>query len=271
MAESTLALSKAELDAAIGDFLGYGRGASNGYPAWSQRQQDWIDTARRGGLRAFYTASAGLNDGSEGYQWSFLRPRVRLLLSSGAQTVALPDDYHGLEGRIAIRGSSSQQFRPMPVVGMGLVQESYSKTPTQTGTPQLAAIEPLRLQGGSRGQRFQLLVFPLADQDYTLEFVYFVNCDDISDARPYPYGGAQHAETITAACLAAAEQKVDDANGVQSQRFREMLLASILVDRRNKPQLTGYCGDGGEAGSEGLDVRRGIYQNTAVSYDGANY
>ncbi len=269
--EATLALTVNELEGRIGAFLGFGRGAANGDPAWTARGQALVDSSRRSGLRAFYTASAGQEDGSQGYQWSFLRPLVSLPFVLGTSTVMLPEDYHGLEGRLTVTSPNSQVFRPVPVVGIGLIQEQYSKLPNFTGWPQMAAIQPLKNNSAIKGQRFQLYLFPLADQAYTLQFTYWINCNDIDTQRPYPYGGAQHSETIIAACLASAEQEQDDMAGVMTNRFQSMLAGSINVDRRNKPQLTGYCGDRSDHPQVYGDRLRDVYENDAVTYAGVSY
>lgn len=269
MAESTLALTKNELEGEIGFFLGYGRGSANSEAAWTTAQTNVINSCRRAGLASFYVASAA---GPEaGYQWSFLRPLVTLTLAQSANTVRLPDDYQGVEGRITVSSPSSQVYRPVPVVGVPLIQQNYSRTPNMVGWPQLAAIQPLKYAEPVTGQRFQLFVFPLADQQYSLQFTYYLNVDDLDVNRPYPYGGAQHRDAIISACCAAAEQKIDDMAGPQSQRYQEHLLASIAIDRRNKPQLTGYNADRSDHDRGFGDLRTDIYTNDQILVNGIQY
>lgn len=271
MAESTLALNLAELEGNIGYFLGYGRGSANSDATWTSQQQANVDSSRRSGLRAFYTASAGLDDGSQGYPWSFLRPLVSLPLLTGSNIVSLPDDYHGIEGRISVSSPATLVYRPVSIVGLGLIQEQYNRLPTTTGWPTMAAIQPLKGTTGSKGQRFQLWVYPIADQQYSLQFQYWLSVDDLDTNRPYPYGGAQHSETIIAACLAAAEVLQDDMAGPQTQRFQQLLMGSIAVDRRNKPQLQGYCGDHSDRGHNGWDRRQDIYAADNITFNGQSY
>ena len=55
------------------------------------------------------------------------------------------------------------------------------------------------------------------------------------------FGGAEHSETILAACLAAAERNPDDgSNGVLKQDFMERLAASISQDQARQPDYYGY-------------------------------
>lgn len=271
MAESTLALTRNELEGAIGWFLGFGYGLANGDTAWTTQQQAMITAARRAGLRSFYTASAGLMDGTDGYEWSFLRPQASLALASGGNTVQLPEDYQGIEGRLSITSSATTVYRPVPVVGIGLVQEQYARMPSLTGWPMMCAIQPIRAPSAIKGQRFQLYFYPLADQAYTVVFQYHINPQDISTEMVYPYGGAAHSETIIAACLAAAEQRQDDAAGVQTQRYQALLQGSIALDRRNKPQLNGYCGDNSDQPARFWDRRQEIYETDAVLFNGVQY
>ena len=65
------------------------------------------------------------------------------------------------------------------------------------------AVRPLKGTTLTAGQRFDLYVFPIADQEYTLNLRYYVLLNDLTTARPYPYGGMTHAETILAGVRAA--------------------------------------------------------------------
>jgi hypothetical protein len=66
----------------------------------------------------------------------------------------------------------------------------------------------------------------------------------LRSGTPYPLGGMNHAETILYACLAAAELQKDDDRGPRWETFKELLIASIDMDRRGRPDNIGYNGDG---------------------------
>jgi hypothetical protein len=105
-------------------------------------------------------------------------------------------------------------------------------------------------------------VWPFADEDYTVEFTYYLIPDALSGAAPYAYGGAAHAETILASCKAAAERDLDDiTDGPQMRNFRERLAASVAHDRRFKPQHLGYNADRSD--------RRGWRDGRRHGWDGA--
>lgn len=242
MAESTLSLQYKDLERAIGIFLGYGRGAAFGDTAFTTLQQDVIDQCLASGLRQFYWPKAPDGTGAT-YEWSFLKPVGVLPIPINVQTVPLYDDFGGMEGQGYLSAGKSTQWWPLDFVGIGEVLMRYSELPTTTGRPILIAVEPLKGTTAQQGTRYQLHIWPITDQPYSLKFQYYVNPDYINTAFPYHMGGAIHAETVRAACLKAAEATLDDQRGLWAVEFEERLLASINADRKLKPQTLGYNGD----------------------------
>ncbi len=112
-----------------------------------------------------------------------------------------------------------------------------------TGRPMIAAERPLRGTSLTEGQRSDLIVYPLPDQAYVLSFQYWLVADATSGTRPYAYGGASHAETVQASCIAAAELYQDNQRGPRWAYFMERLGASIAQDRKRAPSTVGYNGD----------------------------
>ena len=86
MAESTLAVSKSELDAAIATELGM----KLGVPLTGAAGQ-MIDRVRKSGLRQVYRALTG--DGQGTVEWSFTHPPATLNLVAGQADYDLPDDF----------------------------------------------------------------------------------------------------------------------------------------------------------------------------------
>lgn len=242
MAESTLSLAYVDLKAAVGLFLGYGRGASKGDATWTTRQSSVLDEIVKSGLRQFYFP-APVDKGGVSYEWSFLRPTTTLTLLLGASTVQLPDDFGGFDGNIQVATQSNEIGLPLPLTGMGMVRQLRAEFPTTTGRPLWGAVNPQKGTTVDRGQRFDLEIYPISDQLYTLGCSYFVHPDALTGDRPFAYGGAQHAETIQAAIIAAAELYLDDAATVRKGYFQERLAVSISQDRKLKPQMLGYNGD----------------------------
>lgn len=269
MAESTLALSLTELEAEVGFYLGWGRGSNYSETAWSTRQQQGITDIIKSGLRSFYFP-APLPGESSSYDWSFLRPTRQATLESARNTVDLPDDFGGLEGTVFLVSSTSRPVE-IQVTSEANVARQYAVTPSQTGTPLMIAIRNLTQTTQTRGSRSQLYVFPTADSTYTLEFRYYLLPDALVTTFPYPQGGTMHAETIRAACKAAAELHQDGQPGPMQANFIDRMRASVSLDRRTKGQNFGVVTDPGYNRSYSrYPGWRHYEQGNAITYDGAN-
>ncbi len=255
MAESSLSLEKSDLESDIGFFLGYGLGSGAGDTAWTTQQTAAIGRVLKGGVRQFYHPPP-LEPGGQSYEWSFLKPWATLLLADGAQTLELPDDYGGFEGRIVVSVAGENGYTPVELVGPGQVRTLRAADSDATGRPLVACEEPVKGTGPTTGQRFQLRFYPAADQEYTLEFRYKVMPDALTDERPYIYGGAQHSETVLESCLAIAELRLDDHQGVHKRAFMERLAASVSMDRAHKQQAYGANLDRSDCRSWESEMRR---------------
>lgn len=242
MPESSLSLRYIDLKAAAGLFLGWGRGSDFGDVAYDTRKSSLLDQMVRSGLRQFYFPAPTEKNGVS-YEWSFLRPSTTLTLASGAQSIDLPDDFGGFDGPLYVSNDTGTNGLPVEITGMARVRQARVLTSDSTGRPVLAAVDPVKGTTAGRGQRHTLEVYPLADAAYTLYGAYHIHPEALSGDRPYAYGGPQHAETIQAAVIAAAELYLDDTKSVRKDLFMERLATSISQDRKLKPQVQGYNGD----------------------------
>lgn len=243
MPESTLSLTFQELEAFVGEFLGFGNGANFGDTAWPTRSQAKITKAVKAGIRMFYYP-APLPGDAASYDWSFIRQTRNLAFATGDTFVQLPDDFGGLEGPIHLVDSnrilcSIEQTNEQRLDGF------YSNFPDRTGGPEFCAIRQNSTTSQANGQRAQLYIYPAADVDYTVQIFYYILPDALSTTFPYALGGATHAETIKTACLAAAELDQNYEKGVRYEQFIERMRASVSLDRRYKPQTFGYNADTG--------------------------
>jgi hypothetical protein len=232
VAESTLSLTRADLREEIGYTLGYGRTSGS----WTAGQQADIDSCLESGLRQFYYPP-------NGHEWTFLRPTTTLTTAADDDEYDLPDDFGSLEGDLTWQTEGSG-YCSIPIVGEGQVRALRQGLDAVAGKPTAACVRPKAFAGTSVGQRFELFFDRPFDGTYTLEYQYRVLPPALSASIIYPYGGAAHAETILASCLAVAEQRIDAGNGRYKQEFAERLQASVAADNRNRPAFVGYVGDG---------------------------
>lgn len=270
MPQSSLDLKYEDLAAEVGHFLGFGRGVLFDEKAWTASQTKSIETCIKSGYRKFLLPPPVGNETS--YNWSFLHPVTDLALESGSRIIPLPYDFGGLEGdAILASGSGSTRWRPLRIEPEGRLLQAYADfEDAPTGPPISVALQAIKGTTESRGQRWQLLVYPQADQAYTIQVPYYFVPEALSEPRPYALGGPNHAETILEACLSVAEQRLDDAASIHSALFMERLAASISLDRRNKPNFLGYNRDRSDE-RHGVRRYRSHYNEFTVTYNGSDF
>ena len=233
---STLALKKADFESEVGEFMGWGRGTVDGDPAWSTQKTTIIKMDVKSGLRRFYF---------NGHPWTFLNPMATLILPSGNTTIRLPDDFGGVDGgtQILVMDSNGGRIGILSLTGPGRVEQMYLDQ-SSTGSPRMIAQRPLKGQNIGKMQASEMVVYPTADQDYTLKFHYFFTPDYLLDvAQPYAAGGVEHHETIMECCLAVAEARRDNTLTVHASEAQRLLEQSIRLDRRRQPKKLGYNRD----------------------------
>lgn len=266
--ESTLSLRMSDLEGAIGDYLGYGRGAANGDQAWTTSTQRDITFLRNSGERQFYYPMIE----GQMYKWSFLRPILTLTIPQGQKVpLPMPDDFGGIEGEIVASNLKSLLWETVPLIAD--VRSYYARNPTLTGRPRLAVVESIKGTTTNTGQRQQLYVWPIPDQDYQLQMQSYVHPGAMNGTLPYALGGPQHAETLQAAVIAAAELYRDDVAGIRSDYFQQRLQASVNEDRKLKPQLLGYNRDRSDMREvHGWGPRARDWGNFAgITFNGVSY
>lgn len=256
--ESTLSLSFKELCADTGQFLGWGRGAAYGDTAWSEADKSRIETCVKSGLRQFYIPATP-------YEWSFLKPVASITLPADSSVVDLPDDFGHLDGGFIISSDDNVRGWEVPAVGPGMVTRSYAVDSQAIGWPDLIAVRPKRGTDVHHGQRFELHIFPISDQEYTITLQYSLLPNALDGTRPFAYGGMAHAETVRTACLMAAEEYLDNNRGIWAQKFVERLAASIAYDMKNKSALIGYNGDRSD---ELGHFRRRRWHDQTITFNG---
>lgn len=229
-----------------GDYLGWGKGAAAGDVAWDTRKtadlKFWVKYA----VNQFYYPPI-LPGERVSYQWSFLFPSSEFTLPAGGQAIPLPEDYAGFEGTLGLVGADRPPIE-IKTVGIGQILREYEAVSNASGQPRFVAVEPIKEVGVGQGQRWQLHVFPAADQQYTLVGRYKIMPQPLTADRPYVYGGPTHSQTILASCLAAVELHRDNmVDGPLNAAFMQRLAASVSLDRELRPEFIGYNADRSDA------------------------
>ena len=196
----------------------------------------------------------------------------------------LPDDFGGIEGSIVIE---SENYKPnIVIIGEGRIRSMRQTSPQNVSgststTPYYAAVRPKVHDTTTTGQRFEIMFFPLPPAVYTISYVKRILPQMlVKTTIEYPYGGTEHAETIRAACIAAAEEQENDnrrdGNAVYDKKklFQERLASSISLDKsKDGIDFYGYNSDNSDArhraGRSKTDSRRRCDDNTLVTYNGS--
>lgn len=232
--ESGLSLTYTDLLGDVGHYLGYGRDTG----AYSAAQTADCDAAVQSGYRQFLNPPL-LQGRVRSHVWSFLSPLTTLSTASGTTTYNLPNDFGSLVGIFTV--SSDKRVTQIRVVGEGEIRRLQQMADTQ-GFPELVAIIP-KAFAPATGQRWEIEVWPDPDSVYTIQYRYNLLQGVPLSGTNYPTGGLQHAETIRAFCLAAAERSMNDEKGIWWDRAMERLATSISVDGEMTPDTLGYNGD----------------------------
>lgn len=264
MTDNQLSVTYIEVAAGVGDYLGYGRGATfYEEVAWTSRNERAIKESLKLGANWFYNTPPIDKFDPGAYEWSFLEPMATLDLASGAQVIELPADFQSVSGPMTLTADDSRSSQPIHFYGIPQIYAKYAENPTTTGRPVMACQEPMKGRSNQFGQQFQIRVWPIADDDYQVNLPYKIVGAALTAEQPYIYGGPAHTHTIMAACVAAAEYLRDNKKGPRWQGFIEMLQTSIRSDRLNKQQFMGRNRDYSDL--QDRAVRNGIRGNPLVS------
>lgn len=140
----------------------------------------------------------------------------------------LPDDFGGIEGDLT--HESTENKPDIQIIGEGRLRSLRRGLTTRT-YPAYAAIRP-KSSDGTGGQRFEIMFQPIPNDAYTLYYKKIILPTAlVTGSVIYPYGGAAHADTVEASCLAIAELQEDERKGPQWDHFISRLTASVEFDK----------------------------------------
>lgn len=149
---------------------------------------DAIDDIMRQGLRWFYFG--------DGYAWSFLRAYTSLTFTTAKPDQDLPEDFVRIDSPVNLSGG---RF-PLEQVTSEVLQSSRDNE-NRTGAPVRYAIQS---RPPNHDTLYRMGIYPI-ESTVTLNFWYLFDPPFPTDGIA-PRGGAAHADTIIAACIAAGEQ-----------------------------------------------------------------
>ena len=175
---------------------------------------------------------------------SFLKVQGSLQVTAGVAAYSLPDGFGRIYGQL--KWPASMHRPSIPVIPIGQLRQCEHGR-----WPHFAAVT-WRNAYGAKGQLKQLHFDSPPSETAVLSFSAEADTGPLSsDGRPYPLGGAMHSELVLESCLAVAEQRRNDEQGIHTQNFTQMLAAAISRDRREGPQNYGLMRHPSDALSEG--------------------
>jgi hypothetical protein len=223
MSEPTLSITRGDLKSALGRFLGISRTSSD----WTTENAADVLYCIQCGERQFYAPASG-------HQWSFLTTALSLSLSNGTATYDLPDDFGGfLDSELAFASTKTWALKLVPLKLVLEQTQTYGTSmPTGITQPVMGAVKPKTAFAPATGQRWQIQVWPSPTGSITATGRYRALPNTIDDDAHYPMGSELHSQTLIESCLAAAEEFMNDEDGVHRARFNELMQASIACDLR---------------------------------------
>lgn len=262
MPESTLSINYNDLQVEVGTFLHLGPDTSE----WSAREDAQVDRIIQAGLRQFYYPPA--MEGVElGYRWSFLQPTATVATVASTSTYNLPSDFGNITGQLQYEADKTF-LRGITQISEGQMLELQQHDNAERKPRHFAT--RFKDSDGSDGQRHEIVLWPTPDAVYNLTYRYDAYAGKIDKYNyPYPLGGMKHNETLIASCLAVAEKRGNDEDGLHGREFERMMASSVALDRRNFTQRYGQMG-GGEDGAGQMIGRRDRISST-ITYKGDSW
>lgn len=179
----------------------------------------------------------------------------------------LLDDFSGIVGDLFFTVNNG--WKPLNHVNESYIMKRRMESDS-TGTPTCYAIRPAE-HDPTAGQRWDLMIHPYTNDDYTLYYKTSERQqDELDTTNKYHLGGAVHSQTVLAFCLAEAEDKMNDVvDGPRAKKAERLLRWSINIDAdANTPDTLGYNGD---RGSAKLNYGPAVDPSISVTYDGTQY
>lgn len=162
------------------------------------------------------------------YRWSFLQKTGQITTAIDQTEYDLPEDFAAFTNDCLYYGPDSHHTK-LTRRSEGAVLNLLANAHI-SGDPVYYAVRTKGTLTSGRAQH-EILLYPSPDEATEFTFRYMQIPPALTESDPYPLGGEVHSETILAACLAAAEQKIEDVAGLHTANFQRLLAGSIALDR----------------------------------------
>ncbi len=160
--------------------------------------------------------------------------------SIGQWVFPLSADFAALVGPLTFDSNGYAAWIQVPFTSAQAIHVQRAPFPI-TGRPLEAALRQKETFDPTIGTRYELLLWPTPNAEYTLRYRYECNPNNLDATNAYIRGGQPHMETMLEAVLAACEQKLNDQIGMHKQLFMERLAASVSHDRKaGSPDSIGF-------------------------------
>jgi len=213
--------------------------------SWSHDEKSRYEQIVMDGLRRFYYPMVMPNE-SDMHRWSFLYPKSVFKCVAGQYAYDLPEDFGALMGPMHYAPGTAVLYPHVEEVAEAQL-EQLRQGGDHKGRSRYFALRP-KIHGEIMGTRYEAVLYPVPDQDYTLHYRYETNPKFIVEESESPLGGQPHAQTILEACLLSADRFEDKAKSVHETDFLMCLRSSISFDRQLASQDTlGRDYDGSDA------------------------
>lgn len=232
MTESTLSISRSDLDRRIGMRLGYGNKVS----AYNPEQLETIGLIRQDALSRFYFPTVAGE--SRCHEWSFLRIEQSINLTAGVATYSLPDSSAGELESLQVTSASGKSL--IEIVTQASLTQSRGSEAASSGVPLYGAVQVIgHTTSASAGQRWQVELYPTPDAAYVLAYTSSVLPDGLSDTLDYyPLGSAIHQQALIEAALSVAVEylhpDMPPEQNTHQQRFEALLGSAVERDQKFK-------------------------------------
>lgn len=194
------------------------------------------------------------------HPWSFRRRFTTLSIVSGEWNYELPADYTEMITKFTFplnSGYPQIEERSIETLMQLRAEQQTSSYPEYFAT-QVGTYAP------ETGQRNEVCFWPTPNGDWTLHYGYKIIPNKLVNDTDVCMGGPEMSECIEQFCLAMAETKRDEKDGVQSKMAKEALMGAIAADNAKNPKFLGYGWENSR--TTNWEMARGSYRVNDVNY-----